>query len=137
VPSIFRFGGGGGPQGGRGGSVGEPVPLDTPDPNYREYMEKVKRRIYANWGYPFEAQQRGLQGKLIIEFHIAKDGDLQFVELRETSGENILDSFAMNAVRLAAKYPPLPDAMRRDVLPVVGIFIYTLKGPMSILQSLH
>jgi len=100
-------------------------------------MEKVKRKIYANWGYPFEAQQRGLQGKLVIEFHIAKDGDLQFVELRDTSGETILDAFAMNAVRLAAKYDPLPDAMRRDVLPVVAIFVYTLRGPMSILQSLH
>lgn len=137
APSIFRPGGGGGLHGGRGGSVGEPIPLDTPDPNYREYMEKVRKRIYANWGYPYEAQQRGLQGKLVIEFHIAKDGHLQFIDLRQTSGEDILDSFAMTAVKLAQLYPPLPDAMQRDVLPVVGIFVYTLRGPLSVLQSLH
>ena len=100
-------------------------------------MEKVRQRIYANWGYPYDAQRQGMQGKLVIEFHIAKDGHLQFIELRETSGEEILDSFALTAVKLAALYPPLPDAMKRDVLPVVGIFVYTMRGPLSILQSLH
>src|SRR5262245_5005920 len=129
--------GGGGLQGGRGGTAGEPIPLDTPDPNYREYMDKVKQRIYSKWGYPYEAQSRGLQGKLTIEFHIAKDGHLQFIQLRSTSGEEILDTVALTAVKLGSLYPPLPDAMQRDVLPVVGIFVYTLRGPLSILQSLQ
>jgi TonB family protein len=137
-PSIFRNpGGGGGLHGGRGGTAGEPIPLDTPDPNYREYMEKVKERIYAKWGYPYEAQTRGLQGKLVVEFHIAKDGHLQFIELRDSSGEEILDTFAMTAVKLAQVYPPLPDAMKRDVLPVVAVFVYTLRGPLSVLQNLQ
>jgi len=129
--------GGGGLQGGKGGTAGDPIPLDTPDPNYREYMEKVKQRIYSKWGYPYEAQSRGLQGKLTIEFHIAKDGHLQFIVLRQTSGEEILDRYAESAVKLGALYPPLPDAMQRDVLPVVGIFVYTLRGPLSVLQSLQ
>jgi TonB family protein len=136
---IFRHppGGAGGLHGGQGGTAGEPVPLDTPDPNYREYMQKVKQRIYAKWGYPYEAQSRGLQGKLVIEFHIAKDGHLQFIELKESSGEEILDSFALTAVKLAQVYDPLPDAMRRDVLPIVGTFVYTLRGPLSVLQTMQ
>jgi TonB family protein len=135
---IFRHpGGAGGLQGGRGGTAGEPIPLDTPDPNYREYMQKVRQRIYAKWGYPYEAQTRGLQGKLIIEFHIGKDGRLQFIELKQSSGEEILDGFAMTAVKLAQVYDPLPDAMRRDVLPIVAVFIYTLRGPLSGLQSVQ
>ena len=117
--------------------MGEPVPLDTDDPNYREYMQRVKRRIYAKWGYPYEAQTRGLHGKLVVEFHIAKDGHLQFIELKQTSGEEILDSFAMTAVKLAQVYDPLPDNMKRDVLPIVAVFIYTLRGPLSVLQSLQ
>jgi periplasmic protein TonB len=129
--------GGGGLQDGRGGTAGEPIPLDTPDPNYREYMDKVKQRIYSKWGYPYEAQSRGLTGKLTIEFHIAKDGHLQFIELKQTSGEEILDTVALTAVKLGSLYPPLPDAMQRDVLPVVGIFVYTLRGPLSVLQSLQ
>jgi TonB family protein len=131
-PGMYRKpGGGGGFQGGQGGVVGQPVPLDTPDPNYREYMQKVRQRIYAKWGYPYEAQARGLHGKLVIEFHIAKDGQLLRAEIIESSGETILDAFALNAVKLAQLYPPLPDAMRRDVLPVVGIFVYSLRSAQS------
>src|SRR5262245_41844243 len=44
------------------GTAGEPIPLDTPDPSYQAYMEKVRQRIYANWGYPYDAQNQGLQG---------------------------------------------------------------------------
>jgi protein TonB len=100
-------------------------------------MQKVKRRIYAKWGYPYEAQTRGLQGKLVVEFHIAKDGHLQFIEMRQSSGEEILDSFALTAVKLAQVYDPLPDAMKRDVLPIVAVFVYTLRGPLSVLQTLQ
>jgi periplasmic protein TonB len=136
--SIFRQpGGGGGLHGGRGGVAGEPVPLDTDDPNYREYMQRVKQRIYDNWGYPYEAQTRGMQGKLVVEFHISKDGHLQFIELKQTSGEEILDRFAMNAVKLAQVYDPLPDNMKRDVLPIVAVFVYALRGPLSVLQFLR
>ena len=136
VAGIFRNPGGG-LHGGQGGVAGEPVPLDTPDPNYREYMQKVKQRIYAKWGYPYEAQSRGLQGQLIVEFHIAKDGHLQFIELRKSSGEEILDTFAMTAVKLAQIYDPLPPAMNREVLPIVAVFVYSLRGPLSVLQSLQ
>jgi protein TonB len=100
-------------------------------------MEQVKQRIYANWDYPYEAQQRGLQGQLVIEFHIAKDGRLQFIELRNSSGQVILDNTALMAVKLAQMYPPLPDAMRREVLPVVGIFVYKLRDPRSVLKLLQ
>jgi TonB family protein len=137
-PSIYSHpGGGGGAAGGRAGTAGEPVPLDTPDPKYREYMEQVKQRIYAKWGYPYEAQTRRLQGTLLIEFHIAKDGHIEFIQLRQTSGEVILDSFAMTAVKLAQRYPPLPDAMQRDILPVVATFVYSLQSSVSILQLLR
>lgn len=138
-PGMYRKpGGGGGLQGGQGGVVGQAVPLDTPDPNYREYMQKVRQRIYAKWGYPYEAQSRGLHGKLVIEFHIGKDGQLLMAEILESSGETILDAFALNAVKLAQRYPPLPDAMRRDVLPVVGIFVYSLRSAQtSVFQLLQ
>jgi TonB family protein len=135
--AMFRRGGGGGLKGGRGGIEGEEIPLDTPDPNYREYMQKVKRKIYENWGYPYEAQIRGLHGQLVMRFDIAKDGHLEYIELRSSSGQEILDIFALNAVKLGQRYPPLPDAMRRDVLIVTVTFVYVLHESRSIQQLLQ
>ena len=124
-------GGGGIFHGSQGGVVGQAVPLDTPDPNYREYMQKVRQRIYANWRFPREAQDREMHGKLVVEFHIGKDGRLLKVEMLESSGEHVLDISALKAVKLAEHYPPLPDAMQRDVLPIIAIFSYRLRTTQS------
>jgi TonB family protein len=124
-------GGGGGFRGSQGGVVGQAVPLDTPDPNYREYMQRVRQRIYAKWSYPREAQNRELAGRLVIEFHIGKDGQLLSLELVSSSGELVLDSSALDAVKMAERYPPLPEAMQRDVLPVVAIFSYRIRTTQS------
>jgi periplasmic protein TonB len=135
---LGQPGGGGGFQGSQGGVVGQAVPLDTQDPNYREYMQRVRQRIYAKWSYPHEAQNRELHGKLVIEFHIGKDGQLLRLELLTSSGEHVLDISAMKAVKLAEQYPPLPEAMRRDVLPVVAIFTYRIRTTQpSVFQLLQ
>jgi outer membrane biosynthesis protein TonB len=86
-----RPGGGGGLLGGRGGVEGEPVPFDTTDPRYTDYFEKIRRRIKENWIYPREAGERGIGGHLLIEFGIRKDGWLQFVDLKRSSGVPVLD----------------------------------------------
>jgi len=129
--ALGQPGGGGGFRSSQGGVVGQAVPLDTPDPDYREYMQRLRQRIYAKWDYPREAQNRELAGRLVIEFHIDKDGQLLSLELVSSSGEPVLDSSALNAVRMAERYPPLPDAMQRDVLPVVAIFSYRIRTTQS------
>jgi TonB family protein len=129
APSIFRNpGGGGGLQSGRGGIEGDPIPLDTPEPKYQDYFNKIREKIRANWIYPREAGDRGLQGELLLEFHIAKDGRLEHLSLRNSSGAEILDRFAMNAVRLAQPFPPVPDDIAKRVLAINGLFRYQIVG---------
>jgi len=128
---IKGSGGGSYYQGSQGGVVGQPVPLDTPDPNYRDYMQKVRQRIYANWRFPSEPYPREISGRLVIEFLIGKDGKLLKAEIVQPSGEHLLDISAMSAVKLADRYPPLPDAMQRDVLPVVAIFTVKTRASQS------
>src|SRR5262249_46384134 len=67
--SIWRQpGGGGGLQGGgRGGVEGDPIPLDTPEPKYQDYFNKVRERIKSKWVYPRPAGERGIEGELLIE----------------------------------------------------------------------
>ncbi len=138
-PSIFRHppAGGGGLRGGRGGVEGEPIPLDTPEPKYQDYFNKIREKIKANWIYPREAGDRGLQGELLLEFHIAKDGRVEYLELRHSSGAEILDRFAMNAVRLAQPFPPVPDDIAKQVLAINGLFRYQIIGASLLNQYLR
>jgi protein TonB len=128
-PGIFRQpGGGGGLQGGgRAGVEGEPIPLDTPEPKYQEYFNKIREKIKANWIYPYEAGSRGIEGELNIEFVIAKDGHLQFIELHRSSRVAILDNAALNAVKLAQPFPPVPDDLAKQALAINGLFVYRIR----------
>lgn len=118
--------GGGGLRDGRGGVEGEPVPLDTPDPKYQDYFRILRERIQAKWSYPREAGDRGIGGALLIEFHIAKDGRLAYLEVRRSSGVEILDEYAVNAIKLAQPFPPVPDNLAKQVLAINGNFVYQI-----------
>jgi protein TonB len=127
-PSIFRQPGGGGLRGGGfAGVEGEPIPLDTPEPKYQDYFNKIRERIKANWIYPYEAGSRGIEGDLNIEFVIAKDGRLQFIQQTRSSGVAVLDAAALNAVKLAQPFPPVPDALAKQALAINGLFVYRIR----------
>jgi len=119
-------GGGGLTGGGRGGVEGEPIPLDTPEPKYQDYFNKIRERIKANWIYPRQAGDRGIEGELLIEFHIAKDGRVSYIELRHSSGAAILDDAALTAVKLAQPFPPVPDEIAKQTLAINGQFKYQI-----------
>lgn len=123
---LRRPGGGGGLQSGRGGVEGEPVPLDTPEPKYQDYFKILRERIQSKWTYPREAGDRGIGGALLIEFHIAKDGRLAYLEVRRSSGVEVLDEYAVNAIKLAQPFPPVPDDLAKQVLPINGNFVYQI-----------
>jgi protein TonB len=119
-------GGGGLIGGGRGGVEGTPIPLDTQEPKYQDYFNKVRERIKANWIYPRPAGERGIEGELLIEFHIAKDGRVSYIQLRNSSGTQILDDAALTAIKLAQPFPPVPDAIAKQTLAINGQFKYQI-----------
>jgi TonB family protein len=133
---MLRRGGGGGLRGGQGGVEGDPVPLDTPEPKYQEYFNRIREKIRRNWGYPREAAEREIEGQLLVEFHIAKDGRLEFLELRRSSGHSVLDDYALNAVRLADPFPPVPDGIAKNILVISGSFRYQIVSGTSLLNQI-
>jgi periplasmic protein TonB len=121
---------GGGLVGGRGGIEGEPIPLDTKDPKFGDYFERLRRAIQEKWLYPREAADKNIGGQLVLEFGIAGDGQLRFIELRRSSGVAVLDDYAINAVKLASPFPPIPSGLGRSGIPVVAVFNYIIEGSL-------
>jgi TonB family protein len=129
-------GGAGGSGQGRAGIEGEPIPLDSANPKYVDYLDQVRRRIKEKWGYPCEKNEvtrvceyRSTQ--LILEFGIAKNGELRFVTLRRTSGHQIYDDYALNAVKLASPFPPIPDSFSMTGVPIHATFSYVLQSSLT------
>lgn len=92
------------------------------------YLERLKEKIERVWHYPPQAAMRGIYGDLYIRFTIDKKGKLLSMELLRTSGYRMLDDAAMQALKDAQPFWPLPDEWQQDSLTVTGHFIYTLRG---------
>jgi hypothetical protein len=115
VRAALRQGAGGRGQG-RGGIEGDPIPLDSADPRYSDYLEQIRRRIKAKWGFPcVRNAQTGLcdhyTTSLDVHFGILKDGSVQFVDVVKRSEHGIYDEYATRAILLAQPFPPVPPAM--------------------------
>lgn len=92
------------------------------------YLERLKEKIERVWQYPPQAAARGIYGDLYIRFTIDKKGRLVSVELLRTSGYRMLDDAAIQALKDAEPFWPLPDDWQRNTLTITGHFIYTLHG---------
>lgn len=92
-----------------GGRNSAPVSLNTKDPVYVSYFNRIKLAIEQNWEYPELALRYGLQGRLSLEFAIGADGQLEQLRITRSSGSQLLDDEALRAIRAAAPFPPVPS----------------------------
>jgi protein TonB len=104
------------------------ITFDTKEFKYETYMMRLKDRIEGIWKYPPDAARRGINGDLLIEFTIKKNGKLGDVELVRTSGRRDLDEAAMQALKDGEPYWPLPDEWGKDSLTIRGHFVYSIYG---------
>ena len=100
------------------------VDINTREDKFFSYMLQLKRKIQGVWVYPASAAQSGLGGSLALEFSIAKNGDLLYVNLLDSSGYSILDESAIKAIKSAAPYYPFPPRLHAKRLRIRANFIY-------------
>jgi protein TonB len=110
----------------KGDTENRDVIFDVPEFHNRGYMRMLKTRIERIWKYPPVSAQQRISGDLFIKFTIKRDGSIGEIKLLRTSGHNELDEAAMQAIRDAEPYWPLPDDWKKEELSINGHFIYLL-----------
>ena len=114
------------------GSPGNVVNLNTKSFKYMSYFSGIKDKIEWAWVYPQQAQRAGYQGVLTLTFTILRSGELKEVRLVSTSGYPILDRAAMQAVRDAASFGPMPSSWDDQELTILANFHYQLVGAKQV-----
>jgi TonB C terminal len=118
--ALRRGGPGPAGAGGRGegwsGIEGEPIPLDSTDPKFNDYLDRIRRMIKEKWGYPcIKDTATGhcdyKSARLVVVFGILKDGRVPMLEVALQSGYDIYDDYAVNAIKLASPFPPVPASL--------------------------
>jgi len=81
------------------------------------YLDTWRRRIEAvgNVNYPDSARRQEIYGSLRLLVAILPDGDVDDIQILQSSGFNVLDQAAIDIVRMAAPFAPFPEEMRPNV----------------------
>jgi protein TonB len=77
----------------------------------------IQRRIRGTLEYPIQALRAGAQGVVEVSFILHKDGGVSEVGIAASSGFELLDAAAMEAIYAAAPFRR-PPAEVRMVIPV-------------------
>jgi len=82
---------------------------------FAQYVEEWRLKVerIGNLNYPDGARGR-IYGSLVLTVSIKADGSLEAVEVRRSSGHQILDRAAERIVKMAAPYAGFPANIRRD-----------------------
>ena len=104
----------------------ETISLDTDDKRYVTYFQVIKERIAAHWSYPQEARNKLLEGRLLVVFSLNKEGSLTRLDIRESSGYDLLDQEAARAIRNASPFPSFPQHITAGRLNIEATFDYRI-----------
>jgi periplasmic protein TonB len=72
------------------------------------YFARIQAHLLRHRVYPPEARASGITGVAQVVFSLGRDGRVLSVSLARGSGHRVLDQAALDMVRRAAPYPPIP-----------------------------
>lgn len=104
-------------------SVSDSVSMESAADNY---MEMIRLRIERFKKYPHLARTKHMEGMATLRFTITRGGKLKGSELVRSTRHKILDRAALEAVRDAAPFPPLPESISGGELTLEIAIVFEL-----------
>lgn len=98
----------------------ETLNLDSVETRYTPYLKRLRDKIARVWTYPAEALARKEEGISVVRFSLSKSGVLVDLRTVTPSGSSSVDQGALNAVRSATPYEPLPQNLTK--LNIIATF---------------
>ncbi len=93
----------------------------------KAYLQEVAARIHAVKTYPRNARRKGWEGTVVVKLQLAFTGEVQETDVAQTSGYELLDEAALEAVRNAHPFPQFPEGVMTSSLVVNIPIQFTLK----------
>lgn len=87
------------------------------------YNDAVASKIYQCWRTPSKALAEGEGLCVVVRFRIMRDGRVAILGVDRKSGNENLDSSALQAIKEAQPLPPLPGDYKGESLDVCMTFI--------------
>lgn len=108
-PEFTEGAGGSGPTT-KGGAVGEGGGGMVRGIEFIMYTQELQRRVQESW--IVAEKQPGLVAS--VSFKIQPDGEIQELELTQSSGDSVFDQSVVRAIRKATPFPPPPQSYAQE-----------------------
>ena len=79
-----------------------------------EYMAALRSAIEEKKHYPKRARRLKREGDVIIDFVINRNGQINNVRIRHSSGTQLLDKAALDAIKRLGQFKPIPAEIPRN-----------------------
>jgi len=112
------------PAAGSGSGSGIGVSVDSGNFPYVGYINILRNKVAENWT-PAPYAYSGIK-KVLIYFSISKNGSVDKLTVKETSGVSYIDRSAIRSVKNSSPFPPLPSGFPDEYLGVY--FMFELSG---------
>ncbi len=80
---------------------------DTEEPGYSSYVKEFVKKIESTF-YSNDIRKAHLSGELVVDVAINKNGTINEINIRRSSGENVLDRITVKLIEKSAPFDPLP-----------------------------
>lgn len=91
------------------------------------FSSRVWSKIEKFKYYPRIARKRGFEGKSTVAFTLGKRGELLEISIKNPSPFKLLDEAALEVVKLASPYPPIPETLNMKSIRLTAPIFFTLE----------
>jgi TonB family C-terminal domain len=78
----------------------------------------ISKLVREHLEYPYLARRMGWEGEVLLFFRLTPTGEVEEIKVLKSSGFEVLDKSAVNAVKRASKHFPRPNQIVLIKLPI-------------------
>jgi len=107
---------------------GETRFLNSDDIQFGSFLRRFESAVYGVWAYPAAASRAGIQGVTPVRITFNRKGEIEHIQLLQSSGSRILDDEVFRALRALGPIGSLPKNYAKDHFNLIAFFEYGLIG---------
>lgn len=103
---------------------GEARFLNTDDIQFGSFLRRFESAVYGVWRYPAEAVRLGIEGVVPARITFNRKGEIEKIEILESSGSKILDDEVRRAMKLIGPVGGFPKGYTKETFSLIAFFQY-------------
>jgi len=107
---------------------GETRFLNSDDILFGSFLRRFETAVYGSWKYPAAALQARIQGVTPVRITFNRQGEIENIQLLQSSGSKILDDEVFRALRSLGPIGSFPKNYAKEHFNLIAFFEYGIVG---------